>query len=569
MENFVQAILESAEKPKFLVLGGDGRYYSREAISKILNICSANGVARIVVAQNGILSTPAASALIRSLKADGGIILTASHNPGGPDGDFGIKYNISNGGPAPEKLTKLMSDLAQKLETYESLVKIPKVQLDKLGVHEVGQMKVEVVDPIDNYLALMRQVFDLDFIKEKLFTTGNDKNDGQSGRQVKILADSMNGVMGPYAKRILHQVLGAPLESILNAEPLPDFGGKHPDPNLTYARELVDRMRSQPDVEFGVAFDGDGDRNMILGQGAFFVTPGDSLAVLADHLDKIKYFNGASGGGDGGGLSNGGKAELAHSAQEQVPPVRGFARSFPTSPAVDRVAASKKLDCYVTPTGWKFFGNLMDSGRIALCGEESFGTGSCHIREKDGLWAALAWLSVMAHTGKGVKQLVEEHWQRYGRDYFCRYDFEDCDSDKCQSMMRELEEKLVNSGPSNGANTTNQVASSSLVGKCYKIRNSEEYKIEETGNFEYEDPVDGSRTTGQGLFVKFSNGARIVWRLSGTGSSGATVRLYVSDYNREKLFEDNQSYLGDLLTVAYELSRLPHFTGREKPTVVT
>jgi len=535
-ENFIQSILEAAGQPKFLVLGGDGRYYSNEAIAKILNVCAANGVKRVVVPERGILSTPAASALIRSLKADGGIILTASHNPGGPDGDFGIKYNASNGGPAPESLTNQIYAISRSLTIYKSLFKRPQLHLEEKGQHELGNMSIEVIDPIENYLKLMNEVFDLDLIKERLFhaatSNGSNGHSTTSGKSFMMRADPMNGVVGPYARRILIEVLGAPLASLINGEPLTDFGGKHPDPNLTYASELVETMKSHPDIDFGVAFDGDGDRNMILGEGAFFVTPGDSLAIIADHLDKVKYFD-----------------------DKQV---KGFARSFPTSPAVDRVAKAKQLDCYVTPTGWKFFGNLMDKGLIALCGEESFGTGSVHIREKDGLWAALAWLSIMAHTGKTVKQLVEEHWKKYGRDYFCRYDFEECDSAKCETMMRELEEKLVD-------------RSKLMVGKKFPRSQSEsgDYEIEETGNFEYTDPVDQSVTTKQGLFVKFTNGARIIVRLSGTGSSGSTVRLYVSDYSKETLFEDSQSYLNDLLKVAYELSNITHFTGREKPTVIT
>lgn len=518
-ENFIQAILEANSKPKFLVVGGDGRYYSEEAIKKIINICAANGVQRLVVPQDGILSTPAASALIRSLKADGGIILTASHNPGGPDGDFGIKYNTSNGGPAPESVTDKIYEISKSLTSFKSLFKRPQVDLGQLKCHQVGQMTVEVVDPIDNYLELMKQVFDFDKIR-KLFTEKN----------FKMLADPMNGVVGPYAQRVLVKELGAPESSVINSKPLPDFGGKHPDPNLTYASELVDKLKSDTDIDFGVAFDGDGDRNMILGQGAFFVTPGDSLAIIGANIKEIKYFGQQSG--------------------SQI----GFARSFPTSPAVDRVAAANGANCYETPTGWKYFGNLMDSGLLSLCGEESFGTGSNHIREKDGLWACLAWLSIMASTGKTVKQLVEDHWKQFGRDYFCRYDFEECDSAKCQTMIKELEHLL--SGPGKP-----------LVGKKYGTK--EQYVVKETGNFEYVDPVDKSVTSKQGLYIKFANGARIIIRLSGTGSSGATVRLYVSDYSRDNTMEDSQVYLKELLDIAYSISKLPEHTGRDKPTVIT
>ena len=555
MENFIQSTLEAAGQPKFLVLGGDGRYYSNEAIAKILNVCAANGVQRLVVAQGGILSTPAASALIRGLKADGGIILTASHNPGGPEGDFGVKYNSSNGGPAPESLTNQIYAISQSITSYKSLFRRSHVQLDLVGSQNFGGlMQVDVVDPIENYLALMNEVFDLNMIKEKLFSPSSSsfnssKSNGANSHQqhsngktthnsahgpFRMLADPINGVVGPYARKILVDILGAPVDSVINGEPLSDFGGKHPDPNLTYASELVDTMRGNEAIQFGVAFDGDGDRNMILGQGAFFVTPGDSLAVLAANLDKIKYFSSPEGR-----------------------PIGGFARSFPTAPAVDRVAEAKQLKVYETPTGWKFFGNLMDAGLISLCGEESFGTGSVHIREKDGLWAALAWLSVMANTGKTVKDLVHDHWRQFGRDYFCRYDFEECDASRCQTMMNELEQKL---------------AGDSLLGKrfnCTKRAQGGHYEVKETGNFEYKDPVDQSVASKQGLFVRFTNGARIIIRLSGTGSSGATVRLYVSDYSKESLFEEGQQFLADLLAIAYEISKLPEYTGRDKPTVIT
>lgn len=518
VENFVQSILEAAQKPKFLVIGGDGRFYSDEAIKKIINVCAANGVERVVIPREGILSTPAASALIRSLKADGGIILTASHNPGGEDGDFGIKYNINNGGPAPEAITDKIYTISKSLTSYKSLLKRPQVDLSENKTYNVGNMQVEVVDPVENYLNLMREVFDFEEIKN-LFKSSADSS-------FSMVADPMNGVIGPYAKRILVEELGAPASSVINDTPKPDFGGKHPDPNLTYASELVSKLKNNADIKFGVAFDGDGDRNMILGGEAFFVTPGDSLAVIGANLNKIKYYA---------------KSTLG-----------GFARSFPTSPAIDKVADKLGVKCYETPTGWKFFGNLMDSDMIQLCGEESFGTGSSHIREKDGLWACLAWLNIMAVTGKTVKQLVEDHWKEYGRDYFSRYDFEECDSARCQTMMRELETTL---------------SGKSLVGK--KLGSSGNYVVKETGNFDYTDPVDKSVTTKQGLYVKFENGSRIIIRLSGTGSSGATVRLYVSDYSRDNVSTDSQDYLKELLDIAYSITRLPEHIGRDKPTVIT
>lgn len=520
-ENFIQSILEAQPvKPRFLVIGGDGRFHSEEAIGKIINVCAANGVARLTVPVGGILSTPAASALIRSIKADGGIILTASHNPGGKDGDFGIKYNIANGGPAPESVTNKIYEISKSLTSYKSLLKRAPVKLDQVGAYDVSGCRVEIVDPIDDYLALMREVFDFDALK-KLF-------EGKNGRKFRMLVDPMNGVTGPYAERILIQELGAPASSLINSKPLMDFGGKHPDPNLTYAKELVEALKAEEDIEFGVAFDGDGDRNMILGQKAFFVTPGDSLAIIAANIKSIKYFD-----------SKG---------------CQGMARSFPTSPAIDRVAEKMGVKCYEVPTGWKFFGNLMDSGMLSLCGEESFGTGSDHIREKDGLWACLAWLSIMAQTGKTVKQLVEEHWQTYGRDYFARYDFEECDSAKCQVMIKELETLLAGS-------------SRPLVGKQYGSKG--QYAVEATGNFEYQDPVDKSVSSKHGLFIKFTNGARIIFRLSGTGSSGATVRLYVSDYSKDNVMTDSREHLKELLEIAYSISKLPEHTGRDQPTVIT
>lgn len=515
-ENFIQATLEATSKPKFLVVGGDGRYYSDEAIEKIINVCAANGVERIVVPKEGILSTPAASALIRSLKADGGIVLTASHNPGGPDGDFGIKYNISNGGPAPESVTNKIYEISKSISSYKSLLKRPHLDLSQVHSFQVAGMKVDVVDPIDNYLELMKEVFDFGKIKE-LFNRE---------KPLKILVDSMNGVVGPYAQRILVEELGAPASSLINAKPLRDFGGKHPDPNLTYASDLVDKLKSETDIEFGVAFDGDGDRNMVLGQGAFFVTPGDALAVIAAHIKHIKYF----------------------AAQG----FQGFARSFPTSPAIDRVAKHHGAKCYETPTGWKYFGNLMDNSLISLCGEESFGLGSSHIREKDGLWACLAWLSIMANTGKTVKQLVEEHWKQFGRDYFARFDFENCDAKKCNLFMKDTDQLF------NNKTYLNTISGS-----------ERQYLITDMGNFEYVDPVDKSVSSKQGLYIQFSNDARIIIRLSGTGSSGATVRLYISDYSKDNVMEDTQKQLAHLLELAYAMTSVQDYICKRDPTVIT
>lgn len=514
-ENFIQAILEATAKPKFLVVGGDGRFYSEEAIRKIINISAANGVERLVIARDGILSTPAVSALVRNLKADSAIVLTASHNPGGENEDFGIKVNTANGGPAPESVTNKIYEISSQLRSYKTLLKRPQIDLSRVHNFSVYDLQVEIVDPVENYANLMREVFDFGAIKSFI-----EKSN------FKMLADPMNGVVGPYAKKILIEELGFGAESVINAVPLPDFGGKHPDPNLTYAADLVNQLKKRAEIDLGVAFDGDGDRNMILGKEGFFVSPGDSLALIAAHIGSIKRY-----------AANG---------------VKGFARSFPTSPAVDRVAEKLGLKCYETPTGWKFFGNLMDAGLISLCGEESFGTGSDHIREKDGLWACLAWLSIMANTNKSIKELLQDHWKEFGRDYFCRYDFEDCDAAKCQSMIKELERNLCEH-------------KLSFLGKKY----GDKYEVKETGNFQYTDPVDQSVTTKQGLYVKFTNGARIVVRLSGTGSSGATVRLYVSDYSKDNITEDSQSYLKELLDIAYSISKLPEYTGRSEPTVIT
>lgn len=512
-ENFIQAILEATSKPKFLVVGGDGRFYSEEAIKKIISICAANGVERLVVARDGILSTPAVSNLIRSLKADGAMVLTASHNPGGENEDFGIKINTANGGPAPESVTDKIFELTKQIKYYKTLLKRPQIDLTKEQTFMVHNLVVEIVDPVEEYVNLLRQVFDFEAMKKFI-----------KERDFKMLIDPMNGVVGPYAKRVLIEELGASAECLINSKPLPDFGGKHPDPNLTYAAELVDKLKAQKDIDFGVAFDGDGDRNMILGKEGFFVSPGDSLAIVADNIRCIKMF-----------------------AEEGA---KGFARSFPTSPAVDRVAEKAGLKCYVTPTGWKYFGALMDENLISLCGEESFGTGSDHIREKDGLWACMAWLAIIVGTDKTVKELVHDHWKTYGRDYFCRYDYEDCEVAPCQAMMKELERVLCET--------------KSFIGKKF-----DKYEVKETGNFQYTDPITQKVTSKQGLYVMFTNGARIIVRLSGTGSSGATVRLYVSDYSKENILEDSQNYLKELLNIANTITRLPEYTGRDKPTVIT
>lgn len=519
-ENFVQAILDSIPRKESLVLGGDGRFYSAQAVQIILSMLAANGVKKVFVGVDGILSTPAVSALIRKLKTDGGIILTASHNPGGPTGDFGIKYNVSNGGPAPESVTDQIYPRTQSISEYRILddfsVDVSKISRQLFTVDLNGTLNefvVEVIDSVDEYLALMKHIFDFEAIKK--YTTSH-----------KILVNCLNGVMGPYARRIFVDELSCPVDSVVGGVPLADFGGKHPDPNLTYAKDLVDEMaKGMHDI--GVAFDGDGDRNMILGKNGFFVCPSDSLAVLAANLSVIPYF-----------AKNG---------------VKGFARSMPTAGAVDRVASALSKECHETPTGWKFFGNLMDADRLSLCGEESFGLGSDHIREKDGLWTMLAWLSILAATGSTVEQLVTDHWAKYGRNFFTRYDYENCETAPCQEMMKQLEAKLP-----------------SLKGTKY-TQGSKNYEVAHADNFEYVDPVDGSVSKNQGLRIVFTDSSRIVIRLSGTGSTGATVRLYLDSYESDAsvLKKDASEVLKPLIQVALEMSQLPKFTGRDAPTVIT
>jgi len=516
-ENFVQSIFDSLEDKKKLVLGGDGRYFSPNAVDTIIRMSAANGVEHVIVGQNGILSTPAVSCIIRKRQASGGIILTASHNPGGPHGDFGIKYNTSNGGPAPEAITDKIFNVSKSLTQYKI---VPEIKFDVSVVGKSllefdgsNKMTLEVVDSVQDYLELMKEIFDFDLIRSWISDAKNNA----------ILIDCLNGVMGPYAKKIFVEELGSPLESIVNAIPLEDFGGKHPDPNLTYAADLVNAM-SLGQHAFGAAFDGDGDRNMVLGRGAFFVTPSDSLASIASHCHEIPYFKKTG--------------------------VKGFARSMPTAGAVDVVAKKLGKEMFEVPTGWKFFGNLMDAGKLSLCGEESFGTGSDHIREKDGCWAVLAWLSILAKTKKCVEEIIRDLWRSFGRNYFTRYDYENCESGPCTVMMKELEDKL-----------------SSLVGKTFKSK----YTVKIADNFSYTDPVDGSVTRNQGVRIIFTDSSRIIFRLSGTGSQGATVRLYVDSYETDDSFleKDTQEMLKPLVDIALEMSQLPKFTGRNEPTVIT
>lgn len=519
-ENFVQAILDAKKSElvgSTLVVGGDGRYYCQDAAKLIIKIAAANGVGRLLVGQNGILSTPAVSSLIRFHKALGGIVLTASHNPGGPENDFGIKFNCDNGGPAPDKVTDEIYQITTKITQY-SIADV-EVDITKPGTstHDVNgkTFTVDVIDSVSDYVRLMKEIFDFD--KLKAFV---------GGKGLKMRIDSMNGVTGPYVKEIFLNCLGASADNVVHTTPLPDFGGLHPDPNLTYAKDLVDTVRNG-DYDIGAAFDGDGDRNMIIGKKAFFVTPSDSLAVIAHYLECIPYFK-----------KNG---------------VKGLARSMPTASAVDLVAKALKKEIFEVPTGWKYFGNLMDAGRLCLCGEESFGTGSDHIREKDGIWAVLAWLSIMENTGKSIEDICVQHWRTYGRNYFTRYDYEECELAPCNEMMAKLE-------------TT--ITAADFVGRDFSA-GGKTYKVKLGDNFSYNDPIDKSVSTKQGLRIVFEDGSRIVMRLSGTGSSGATVRLYIDSYEKDNVLGQASEMLKPLIDIALQISELPKFTGRNAPTVIT
>jgi phosphoglucomutase len=512
LENFIQSIFDSLEhiQGKTLVLGGDGRYYNREAIQIILKMAAANGIGRILVGCDGILSTPAASCVIRANNALGGIILSASHNPGGPHGDFGVKYNVSNGGPAPEKVTEAIFARSKVINQYKILDDAADINLDRPGSFKLGIMDVEVIDSVASYVDLMQSLFDFDRLKTLL-----------SSGKFKMCMDSLHAVTGPYAQAIFEDKLGAPKGTVINGKPLEDFGGGHPDPNLVYAKELVDILFGDDAPDFGAASDGDGDRNMILGRN-FFVTPSDSLAVLTANAHLVPgYKNGLS----------------------------GVARSMPTSAAVDRVASKLGIECYETPTGWKFFGNLLDAGKATLCGEESFGTGSNHVREKDGLWAVLFWLNILAVRDESVEQIVRSHWQEYGRNYYSRHDYEEVDSDNANKLVERLR------------NISNEIK-----GKQYG-----NYQVEYADDFSYTDPVDGSISQKQGIRIGFTDGSRIVFRLSGTGTKGATLRVYLESYEPDSTKHDldTQIALGELINIAEEIAQIKQFTQREKPTVIT
>ncbi|MBI2285916.1 MAG: alpha-D-glucose phosphate-specific phosphoglucomutase [Nitrosomonadales bacterium] len=518
LENFVQSVFDTVAAPPgaTLVLGGDGRYYNREAIQVILKMAAANGFGRVLLGRSGILSTPAASCVIRKYQTHGGIILSASHNPGGPDGDFGIKYNTANGGPAPEKITEAIFAASRKIAQYR-IADAPDVALDTSGDTMLGDMTVSVTDPVSDYAELMESLFDFGAIRKLL----------SGGFRIKF--EAMHAVTGPYAREIFVNRLGAPEDSVMNAVPLPDFGGGHPDPNLTYAHELVEALYGSNAPDFGAASDGDGDRNMILGRH-FFVTPSDSLAILAANAHQVPGYQ--------QGLA-------------------GIARSMPTSAAADRVAATLNIPCYETPTGWKFFGNLMDAGKVTLCGEESFGTGSDHIREKDGLWAVLFWLNILAARRQSVEAIVREHWARFGRNVYSRHDYEGIPTDAANGVMRLLHERFAELQA-----CTEQGRGGAQFGHL---------QVRLCDDFSYTDPVDGSVSTGQGIRILFVDGSRIVFRLSGTGTEGATLRLYLESYEPDvsKHHLDAQQALATLISIALEISELRQRTGRERPTVIT
>ncbi|MFN3972673.1 MAG: alpha-D-glucose phosphate-specific phosphoglucomutase [Gemmobacter sp.] len=509
LENFVQAIFDVVGcSGKTFVLGGDGRYFNDRAAQVILRMAAANGASKVIVGQGAILSTPAASHLIRLHGTDGGIILSASHNPGGPEEDFGVKFNMPNGGPAPEAVTEAMFARTQGLTEYR-IWEGQDVDLGTVGTHAMGEMVVEVVDPVADYAALMETLFDFPAIKA-MFAGG-----------FRMRMDAMCAVTGPYAVEILERRLGAASGTVVNAEPLPDFGGMHPDPNPTWAHALMAEMMGPDAPDFGAASDGDGDRNMVVGRGVY-VSPSDSLAVLAAN---------------------------AHLAPGYAGGLKGIARSMPTSAAADRVAAALGIASYETPTGWKFFGNLLDAGRATICGEESFGTGSDHVREKDGLWAVLLWLNILAVRGQPVAEIMAEHWARFGRNYYSRHDFEGIPAEEADALMVALRARLEDLP---GTETEGMV-------------------VEAADDFAYADPVDGSVSKGQGVRVMFAGGARFVMRLSGTGTEGATLRLYLERYapGPEGLELDPQGALAPVIAAAEEIAGIAGRTGRTAPDVVT
>lgn len=511
LENFVQATFNAIGDcaGKLLVVGGDGRYYNRQAVQIIVRMAAANGFGKVMIGQGGILSTPAASCVIRKYSACGGIVLSASHNPGGPDEDFGIKFNGANGGPAPEKVTEEIFAFTKSLTEYRTCDSAD-IDLDAIGSVRVLDTEVEIIDSVADYADLMESIFDFDKMRGLL-----------SNRRFRMCFDAMHAVTGPYAVEILEKRLGAAQGTVMNAVPSEDFGGGHPDPNLVHAHELVERMNGVEPLAFGAASDGDGDRNMVLGSG-FYINPCDSLALLLANAHLIPGYK------DG---------------------VSGVARSMPTGRAVDRVAAALEIPCYETPTGWKFFGNLMDAGKITLCGEESFGTGSDHVREKDGLWAVLFWLNIIAERNQPARTIVRDHWTQFGRDYFTRHDFEGVDAARAAQMIEALRDKLP-----------------SLAGQTFG-----ELTVESADDYHYVDPVDGSESAKQGIRIYTSDGGRIVMRLSGTGTSGATLRVYFDRYQPDPalLGQDPQKALASLIEAAHAIAGIEQYTGRVRPDVIT
>jgi len=510
LENFVQALFDSLEGTagQTLVLGGDGRYHNRAAVQTILRMAAAQGFGRVLLGQGGILSTPAVSCVIRKHGAYGGIVLSASHNPGGPDGDFGIKYNVGNGGPAPEKVTEAIF-AGTKTITRFCASDAADIDIDTLGTQRIEQMVVEVIDPVADYAALMQTCFDFPAIKA-LFAGG-----------FRMRFDAMSAVGGPYAKAIIEGLLGAPAGTVVNAEPLEDFGGLHPDPNPVNAEDLIKHMAAADAPDFGAASDGYADRNMIVGRN-FPVAPSDSLALLAAHADVAPRYRGG---------------------------LKGIARSMPTSTAADRVAKALGIASYETPTGWKFFGNLLDAGKVTLCGEESYGTGSDHVREKDGLWAVLYWLNILAATGQSVEALVRAHWATFGRNYYSRHDYEAIETAAANTLMADLRAQLP------------RLAGQSFDGQHVNIAD----------DFSYTDPIDGSVATKQGVRIIFDSGSRIVFRLSGTGTEGATLRVYLERYEPDVARQSvpTQAALAPLIALAQQLARIHEHTGRSEPSVVT
>lgn len=506
-ENFIQTVFNTigGVEGKTYVVGGDGRYYNDVAIQKFIKMAAANGVAKLIIGQNGFMSTPAGSNVLLKNKTNGAFIFSASHNPGGIDNDFGVKYSDETGGQVPTSITDAIYRNSQTINEYK-ILEAPDVDLGKIGVQKLENMTIEVIDPIKDYVEMLEGIFDFEALK-KLF---------KSGFTMKF--DAMNAVTGPYGKRIFEEILGAAPGSVINAVPKPDFGGLHPDPNMVYAKELIGIMYGDGAPDFGSANDGDGDRNMILGR-KFFVSPSDSLSIITDNYKLIPaYRNG----------------------------IYGVAKSAATSTAVCRTAKALGMDCYEVPTGWKYFVNLMDSNRITFCGEESFGTGSSHICEKDGIWAILFWLSIIAATGKSVEEITVDHWKKYGRSYYIRFDFEGIDKDVADKLMADLENRLPE-----------------LNGKKFGS-----FEVSEAAPFVYNDPVDGSSTK-NGLVVKFADGSRIVYRLSGTGTSGATLRVYMEKFEKDKLREEPLTMLKDIAKIAADIAEIEPRTGKQQPDVIT